>query len=338
MRYSRQILFSPIGESGQGKISSKHVMIIGAGALGSGIAEALVRSGIGQLTLIDRDYVEMSNLQRQQLYCERDAKEQLPKAIAAKKRLEAINSNVKIHVDVLDISSQEIMSKAKHVQLIIDATDNFDTRLMINDVAEKLSIPWIYGACVGSSGITFAIVPGQTPCFNCLWKSVPIHSAQTCDTIGVISSAVNMVVAYQMTDALKILVEDWQALSRKLIFFDLWNNVHKEIDVSQVKNKDCPSCGEAPTYPYLSYNKLMQSTVLCGRDTVQIRRPETYSFNLTELEEKFSKQELVVQRNPYLLTIDFNPQKMVIFKDGRVLIHGTQDISEAKRLYYKFLG
>ncbi|MEK5443957.1 MULTISPECIES: thiazole biosynthesis adenylyltransferase ThiF [unclassified Fredinandcohnia] len=336
-RYSRQELFTPIGLEGQKKIRSKHVLIVGAGALGTGSAEGLVRAGIGKLTIVDRDYVEWTNLQRQQLYSEEDAANRLPKAVAAKQRLEKINSEVDIRAHVMDVSIQEIENIIDHVDLIIDATDNFDIRMLLNDASQKYKIPWIYGACVGSYGISYAILPGQTPCLHCLLETVPMGGL-TCDTVGIISPAVQMVVAYQVTEALKILVEDYDALRSKLVSFDLWKNQHTAIKVDRVKKESCLSCGTNPTYPFLSYENQTKSAVLCGRDSVQIRPSEKIERDLDSLAELLSTQGGKVERNPYLLSFQKGQNRMVIFKDGRVLIHGTKDLLEAKSLYHRYLG
>ncbi|MCH1627079.1 thiazole biosynthesis adenylyltransferase ThiF [Fredinandcohnia quinoae] len=335
-RYSRQEIFAPIGVDGQVKIRSKHVLIIGAGALGTGSAEGLVRAGIGKVTIVDRDYVEWSNLQRQQLYVESDAVKRLPKAIAAKERLKQVNSEVDIHAHIMDVSVEEIEQLIQGVDLMIDATDNFDIRMLLNDTSQKYNIPWIYGACVGSYGISYTILPGKTPCLNCLLETVPMGGL-TCDTAGIISPAVQMVVAYQITEALKILVEDFDALRGKLVSFDLWKNQHTAINVDKVKKKSCLSCGTDRSYPYLSYENQTKSAVLCGRESVQIRPAERMERDLDELAEILSAQGKV-DKNPYLLSFTVSEHRMVIFKDGRVLVHGTKDISVAKSLYHRYLG
>jgi len=336
-RYSRQEIFPPIGKSGQEKISTKHVLVIGAGALGSACAEALVRSGIGQLTIVDRDYVEWSNLQRQQLYTEKEAENRLPKVIAAKNRLTAINSSVAIEAVIADASVLELEEWAKQVDLIIDATDNFETRMIINDVSQKLGVPWIYGACVGSYGISYTIIPEKTPCLTCLLETVPLGGL-TCDTAGIISPAVSMVVSYQISEALKILVGDLDSLRNKLVSFDLWKNQHSAIKVDKLKKDDCPSCGQHRSYPYLSFENQTKTAVLCGRDSVQIRPSLSIARDLETLEKVLVNQGGIVERNPYLLSFNVNPHRLVVFKDGRVLIHGTKDISEAKALYHRYLG
>ncbi|EIM04936.1 UBA/THIF-type NAD/FAD binding protein, partial [Planococcus antarcticus DSM 14505] len=202
-RYSRQELFEPIGKEGQAKLRNKHVLVIGAGALGTGCAEMLVRAGIGKITIADRDYVEWSNLQRQQLYTEEEAKQRTPKAIAAKKHLTLINSKVEVRCHVMDVSVEEMEQLVVGVDLILDASDNFDIRMIINDISQKHRIPWIYGACVGSYGISYTIIPGETPCLNCLLENIPMGGV-TCDTVGIISPAVQMVVSFQISEALKI--------------------------------------------------------------------------------------------------------------------------------------
>ncbi|NRD80685.1 thiazole biosynthesis adenylyltransferase ThiF [Bacillus sp. BRMEA1] len=336
-RYSRQELFPAIGKEGQQKISEKHVLIIGAGALGSANAEALVRAGIGKLTLVDRDYVEWSNLQRQQLYSEEDAKHRLPKVIAAKNRLRAINSDIEIKTLIADASVLELEEWARQVDLIIDATDNFETRMIINDVSQKYRVPWIYGACVGSYGLTFTIIPGKTPCLSCLLESVPLGGL-TCDTAGIISPAVSMVVSYQISEALKILVGAIDSLQNKLVSFDLWKNQHSSIKADKLKKEDCLSCGNHRSYPYLSFENQTKTAVLCGRDSVQIRPSAPVKRDLEALEIILAKQGGTVQRNPYLISCNLNNNRLVIFRDGRVLVHGTKDINEAKALYHRYLG
>lgn len=336
-RYSRQELFTPIGTEGQARLRKKHVLIIGAGALGTGNAEILVRAGIGKLTIVDRDYVEWSNLQRQQLYTEKEAGERIPKAIAAKERLQQVNSDVEISAHIMDASVEEMEQLVRGVDLILDATDNFDIRMIINDISQKHDIPWIYGACVGSYGISYAILPGETPCLNCLLGTVPMGGA-TCDTVGIISPAVQMVVSYQTTEALKILTEDMQSLSGKLVSFDLWKNQHAAINVKAAKKETCLSCGPERVYPFLAFENQTKTAVLCGRDTVQIRPSRIEDRSLETLAVLLSKQAGEISHNAYLLSFSTDSHRMVVFKDGRVLIHGTKDIAEAKSLYYRYLG
>ncbi len=336
-RYSRQELFAPIGKAGQEKIKYKHVLVLGCGALGSSLTEMLVRGGIGHLTMIDRDYVEMSNLQRQNLFTESDALERQPKAIAAKKRLLAINSDVRMTAIVADATVPMLEELLPDIDLIIDATDNFETRMILNDLSQQFMIPWIYGACVGSVGMSFTILPGKTPCLNCLLNAIPMQG-MTCDTGGIISPAVQMTTAHQVSEAMKILVEDFDALRGDYLYFDLWRNESKTIRVGKVKNKDCLSCGEKPSYPFLAKENQMKPTVLCGRDTVQIRPARETEIDFTKLSEQLEKAGFDVSINPFLLSVQFETERMVIFKDGRAMVHGTKDIAHAKTIYHRFLG
>ncbi|MCU5324328.1 molybdopterin-synthase adenylyltransferase MoeB [Bacillus cereus] len=335
-RYSRQQLFKPIGDRGQEKIRNKHVLIVGAGALGSANAESFVRAGIGKLTIIDRDYVEWSNLQRQQLYSEEDAREKLPKAIAAKNQLEKLNSEVQIDAFVMDACAENLEGLLENVDVIIDATDNFDIRFIINDLSQKYNIPWVYGSCVGSYGMSYTIIPQETPCLHCVLKNVPVTGV-TCDTAGIISPTVQIVAAYQVAEALKILVEDFSAIRKTFFMFDIWSNQNHFIKLGKIKTDDCPSCGLNRTYPYLSYENQTKVAVLCGRNTVQIRTVESRQYNFDDI-EKVLKKLGEVDRNPYLLSCQLDEYRVVIFRDGRVFIHGTNDISKAKQLYYRVFG
>ncbi|MCD7035219.1 ThiF family adenylyltransferase [Metabacillus sp. GX 13764] len=336
-RYSRQILFSPIGEEGQKKIRQKKVVLIGAGALGSGTAEALVRAGIGSLVIIDRDYVDESNLQRQQLYTEQDAGEQLPKAEAAKRRLEKINSDVSIIGYIADADPLFLEPHLKDTNLIMDGTDNFETRYMINDLAVKHGIPWIYGACVSSYGITYTILPGETPCLTCLMKKMPLGGA-TCDTAGIISPAVSMVTAHQTADALKILTDQKDKLKKELLSFDIWEGQYTSIKVSKMKKDSCPTCGTERVYPYLQAENTSRTAVLCGRDTVQIRPPEHNLLNVGEKAEQLQGKVEGLFHNPFLLSFQAGELRLVAFKDGRVLVHGTKKTAEAKSVYHRYFG
>jgi len=336
-RYSRQILFSPIGEKGQEQIRKKHILVVGAGALGTANAEMIARAGIGKLTIVDRDYVEWSNLQRQQLYIEEDAQNRIPKAVAAKLHLKKINSEVEVHSYVEDVTSANIEELAEGVDLIIDATDNFETRLLINDVALKHEIPWIYGGCVGSYGLSFTIIPHETPCLHCLLKHIPFDG-MTCDTVGVISPIVSMVASHQTSEALKLLVGDEENRRGKLVSFDLWKNQYSSINMDRLKNNACPTCGTNPVYPYLTAEMETKAAVLCGRDTVQIRPSETKQFSFAQVAERVKPLADAFLENTFLMSFTFGEHRIVLFKDGRALIHGTKDISEAKKIYHRYVG
>ncbi|CAH2713995.1 hypothetical protein BACCIP111895_01149 [Neobacillus rhizosphaerae] len=336
-RYSRQVLFPGIGKEGQAKISSKHVLIIGAGALGSGSAEVLTRAGVGKLTIVDRDYVEASNLQRQQLYTEEDVAEKLPKAAAAEKRLKAINSDVKIISIIGDATPELLEDLVVGVDVMLDATDNFETRMAMNDVSQKYKIPWIYGACVGSYGMSFSMIPGKTPCLNCLLRTIPLQG-MTCDTGGIISPTVQMVIAHQTAEALKMLVEDWESVRTSFVSFDLWRNQYTSMKMSKAKFPGCLSCGDERTYPFLDHENMTKTTVLCGRDTVQIRPSIKGELSLDRLAGQLNSLGYTVKGNPYLLSVEMGKERMVIFQDGRALIHGTKDLTHAKSIYQRILG
>ncbi|MDC2944152.1 thiazole biosynthesis adenylyltransferase ThiF [Bacillus thuringiensis] len=336
-RYSRQELFSPIGEEGQQKIREKHVLIIGAGALGSANAEMFVRAGVGTVTIVDRDYVDWSNLQRQQLYAESDVENNLPKAVAAKKRLEEINSEVGVKALVQDVTAEELEELVTNVNVMIDATDNFETRFIVNDIAQKYSIPWIYGACVGSYGLSYTILPSKTPCLSCLLQSIPLGGA-TCDTAGIISPAVSLVVSHQVTEALKLLVEDYESLRDGLVSFDVWKNEYSCMNVQKLRKHNCPSCGENALYPYLNKENTSKTAVLCGRNTVQIRPPYKEEMDFERYKELLNDRVNDLNVNPYLLSFSVEEKRLVAFKDGRVLVHGTKDISEAKTVYHRYFG
>ncbi|WP_394137649.1 MoeB/ThiF family adenylyltransferase [Cytobacillus oceanisediminis] len=337
VRYSRQILFPPIGKEGQKKLGEKHVFIVGAGALGAANAETLARAGVGKLTIADRDYVEWSNLQRQQLYCEEDADQKTPKAIAAANRLKAINSEVQIIPRIMDVGVQELEELIEGVDLIIDSTDNFDIRFLINDIAQKHRVPWIYGGCVGSYGLSYTILPGVSPCLQCLMDKLPLGGI-TCDTAGVIQPAIQMVVSHQSAEALKILAEDFESLRGTLVSFDIWKNHYSSINVSSLKNSECRSCGPNPSYPFLAYENQTKTALLCGRDSVQIRPSALQNIDFAYLEKVLVSQGIKVESNPYLLSFSIGEKRLVVFKDGRVLVHGVKDVLQAKNLYHRYLG
>ncbi|UOQ86605.1 MoeB/ThiF family adenylyltransferase [Gracilibacillus salinarum] len=336
-RYHRQMLFEPIGESGQEQLAASHVGIVGAGALGSSNAEMLSRAGVGTITLIDRDYVELSNLQRQHLFTEQDAENRIPKAIAAKEKLKHINSETKVHALVEDLGAEELEKLISDFDVVIDATDNFETRFIINDCCQKYQKPWIYGGCVGSYGLTFTVMPETSPCLHCLMEHIPADGA-TCDTVGIISPAVHMVVAHQVAEVLKLLTGNLKVLSKKLVAFDMWSNQRSEINVENLKKEDCPSCGNQQ-YPYLSYDAQLKPAVLCGRNTVQIRPAAGKQFNLAQIKRNLEMNEaLEPEANPYLLSFKVQSWRIVLFQDGRTFIHGTKDIQEAKKLYFRYIG
>lgn len=331
-RYQKQALF--LGDKGQAGIQDAQVLIIGAGALGSASAEMLARAGIGTLTIVDRDYVEYSNLQRQQLYTEADANGKLPKAVAAKTRLQQINSEITINSHIMDINASNIEALLKNQSILIDATDNFETRMVVNDAAVKHSVPFIFGACVGSYGLTFPIIPGQTPCLHCLMNHLPLDG-MTCDTVGVISPIVQIIASLQVTQALKLLTG--HKLVPTLQSLEIWKNEKSEINIANMKNTHCPTCSEQATYPYLSYENQTKTDVLCGRDAVQIRPSSPLPIPIQSLREHIKPLVTKITINPYLLSCTFEDYRVVIFKDGRAIIHGTNDASKARTIYNRII-
>ncbi|AVV59051.1 thiamine biosynthesis protein ThiF [Paenibacillus glucanolyticus] len=337
-RYSRQERFAPFGSEGQQRLASSHVLVLGAGALGSAVAETLVRAGVGHVTIVDRDYVEWSNLQRQQLFTEQDAIDRLPKAIAAAKRLTEINSDGIIDGIVMDVRAQELSILCQGADLIMDATDNFETRLIVNDIGFKLGIPWIYGGCVGSSGMSYTFLPGETPCLNCLLRTIPL-GGDTCDINGILPQAVQIVAAHQTMEAMKLLSGQRNALRKKMLSFDLWRNERVEFGVDRAKKSDCPTCGEHPDYPYLTSANVDKSEVLCGRDTVQIRPARPLQLDLHEVADRLNRlQQGKATVTPYMIIYQADPHRLVIFGDGRTLVHGTSDLAKARTLYHKYVG
>ncbi|NYF23340.1 ThiF family adenylyltransferase [Sporosarcina sp. JAI121] len=336
-RFSRQMLFKQIGQVGQEKLGTAHVVIIGCGALGSAVSETLVRAGVGKLTIADRDYVEPSNLQRQQLFTEQDARDGIPKVIAAEKRLKMIREEVDI-VTVLDHVDGPVMEQiAEEADLIMDATDNFETRLLINDMAWKRGIPWVYGACVGSSGTVFPFVPGQSACFRCLLPVLPSVN-ETCDTSGIIAPAVQITAAHQSAEALKWLTRNENAMRRKVFHFDVWNNTHVEAGISRMRNEVCETCGETPTYPALHRSEGTGYAVLCGRDTVQIIPSASRSLTIAEGEKVAERLGAPYKMTPFFVEFNAEGYRCVLFGNGRLLIHGLKDMKEGRKLYHQLFG
>ncbi|MFZ4452963.1 ThiF family adenylyltransferase [Salibacterium aidingense] len=333
-RFSRQVKFHGIGEKGQQLLAEKHVLIVGAGALGSAGAETLARAGVGHLTIIDRDYVEYSNLNRQQLYTEKDADLPMPKAEAAKARLEAVNSEIRIDA-VTGEADLAFLERVQPVDLLLDALDNFDTRMLLNDFSQKYNIPWIYGACVGSYGLTYTIVPGQTPCLHCLMEEIPLDG-ETCDTAGIIAPAVQMVSSHQTTETLKLLTGQYEKRRGTLLSFDLWNNEWSSLGIERLQKADCPSCGAHPQYPFLEYRNRAKTEVLCGRDAVQVRPGSKQFLSLPDLKNRYQAQ--VKKENPHLLVLGLEDKRFVIFQDGRTIIHGENNKAKARALYQKYIG
>jgi molybdopterin-synthase adenylyltransferase len=336
-RYSRQILFKPIGQAGQQKLLNSRAVIVGAGALGTVIANHLVRAGVGYVRLIDRDLVELSNLQRQSLYDEEDAAGNLPKVIAAENKLRKINSTVKVEAIITDLNLDNAEELISDFDVIVDGTDNFSTRYLINDVSVKYGIPWVYGGAVSSRGMFAVFIPGKTPCYRCLFPEVPVGLGETCDTIGVLSPLTDIIGSFEAVEALKLLVGAEHNPNLEQI--DIWFPSSLQMDISAGHNPECPTCVHQQ-FEFLdrSSDHQVAYAVLCGRDTVQINPRNIKEFDLKSLAKRLGESGKV-SVNSFLLR--FSPNKevsMVFFKDGRVLVHGLNEVVEAKKYYARYVG
>ena len=335
-RYSRQILFDGIGEEGQRRLLESFVVIIGCGALGTAQAEALARAGVGRLLVVDRDFVEDSNLQRQTMFTERDAAERLPKAVACVNHLTEINSEIKAEAVVADVNHSNVERIIKGCDLVLDGTDNFATRYLINDACVKQETPWVYGAAVGSYGVTMTVRPYKTPCLRCIFEEAPAAaSAPTCDTAGVIMPIISVVAATQVSEALKLLTGQHAKLHGSLMQFDVWNNEWRRIKLDG-PSPDCQTCALGR---YLSLEALEgdSAAVLCGRDAVQISPRRAGLINLDALAERL-RGAGQVQLNPYLLRLRAGQYELTIFRDARAIIRGTDDVPTARSLYARYVG
>lgn len=331
-RYSRQKLFKPIGPNGQDKLASSSVLIVGMGALGTVLASHMVRAGAGMLRMVDRDYVEWSNLQRQMLYDEEDASLSLPKAVAAQRKLAKINSDVRLEHHVTDVTPLNVEKLLDGIDLVLDGTDNFRTRLLLNDACFKKGVPFVYGGAVSAQGMTAMLVPGETCCLRCLIGSGD-SGGQTCDTVGVIAPIVDIVASFQAVEALKYLVGDKDARRGGLLSLEVWHFHAMNLALPEPK-RDCPTC-QTGAYPALTPDQDGVST-LCGRDTVQIQGRKSLDLELWE--QRLSPVG-AVSRNAFLLRAELpEGERLVLFPDGRVLVQGTEDSVRARTLYDRYIG
>lgn len=332
-RYSRQILFPGIGQEGQKKLAQSRVVIVGCGATGACVSSLLARAGVGHLRIIDRDYVEASNLQRQVLFDEADAAESLPKAVAAARKIAAFNSDIQVEPEVADLTPENVLSLLGAADLILDATDNFETRYLINDFAVKQSRPWIYAAAIGSYAATMNVLPGDTACLSCIFPAPPQGTVETCDTAGILNAAVNLVGSIQAAEALKFLVGAKDRLRRTLLSFDVWTNDQAEIAAGRPR-PDCLTCAKQD-FAYLSGKGRAQIT-LCGRNSVQIHeRQRPVDFN--EITARLQPHG-TVKHNNFILKFWREPYELTLFPDGRAIIKGTTDTGVARSLYARFIG
>jgi molybdopterin/thiamine biosynthesis adenylyltransferase len=334
-RYSRQTLFHGIGVEGQRRLASGRVAIVGCGATGSALAGLLARAGVGELRIIDRDYVEPSNLQRQSLFDEKDALESLPKAIAAARKIASFNSEIAVEPEVNDLTPANIEGLLEGMDLILDGTDNFETRYLLNDYAVKQSIPWIYSAAVGSYGVTMNILPAKTACLACIFPDSPRGIVETCETSGILNSAVSVVASIAVTEVLKLLVAgpDAPQLRRTLLSFDVWTNEHGEISAAQPR-PDCRACG-TKDFIHLAGEGRAHIT-LCGRNSVQIHEHQR-PIDFAEMDRRLQPHG-VVRHNDFVLKFWHDPYEMTLFPDGRAIIKGTTDTAIARSLYARYVG
>lgn len=339
-RYSRQILFAEIGEAGQQRLLHSSAVLVGCGALGTALANLLVRSGVGRLRIVDRDFVEPSNLQRQTLFEEVDAQEALPKAIAAERRLRAINSGVSVEGVVADLGPKNAAELLGGFPLILDGTDNFETRFLLNDAAIHFGVPWIYAAVVGSYGVTLTVRPGETACLACVLETgggangaAAARDEETCDTVGVLGAAAGAIASVEATEALKLLLGKKEAPGGRLVSFDVWSGKFQSVQVA--RNPGCRACVrrdlrylEGEAQPHLT---------MCGRDSVQIHERRR-QLDLAALGRRLASTVPEVRQNGFLLRFRIPPYEMTVFADGRAIIKGTRDTSVARSLYARYLG
>ncbi len=332
-RYSRQVLFSGIGAEGQERIERSHVALVGVGATGSAAAGLLARAGVGRLTLVDRDFVEESNLQRQVLFDEADAREALPKAEAARRKIALFNSDVRVEAHVADLTPGNIHELLQGTDLVLDATDNFETRYLLNDYALEQGRPWIYAAAVGAYAVTMNILPGETACLACIFPEAPGGTVETCDTAGILNTAVNVAASMEVAEALKYLTGQPERMRRTLLSVDQWSNEWSEVKTDRPR-ADCRVCGERD-FAHLRGEGRAHIT-LCGRNSVQIHehgRP----VNFAELAERL-RPHGDVRSNDMLLRFQRGEHTLTVFKDGRAIVQGTTDVGLARSLYARFVG
>ena len=314
---------------------ASRAVLVGCGALGTIQASLLVRAGVGTLRLVDRDFVEESNLQRQILYAEADARAALPKAVAAERELRAVNSLVRVEGLVEDLDPASAERLLGGFDLILDATDNLDTRLLINDFAVKSGTPWVYGACVSSHGMTFTVLPGEGACFQCLFGAPVAGPAASCDTAGVLGPAVGVVASLQAAEALKILSGRRDRVSRRLTAVDVWGNQLDSLDLPP-RDPECPCCGRRE-FAWLEGRHGTDALSLCGRDSVQVGRREGQKLDLEELERRLAPLG-PVERNRFLLRASIGAHRLTVFADGRAIVGGTSDPALARSLYARYVA
>lgn len=337
-RYDRQTRFAPLGEEGQRKLAAGRALVCGCGALGSVIAGTLVRAGVGCVRIVDRDFVELNNLQRQFLYDEQDVVDALPKAIAAAEKLRRINSAVTVEPVVADVTHENIDRLAADVDVIVDGTDNFATRFLVNDYAVKHGKPWIYGGAIGAEGQSMTILPGETACLACLLpEAPPPGTTPTCDTAGILGPIVGVIASIEAAEALKILSGHRETVSRSLTVVELWDNRIRRVDLGRLRERsDCRVCRHGE-YAWLRGERGGDTAVLCGRNAVQLAPPQPISLSLEQLAARLAGVGPIVQ-NPFLLRLSVDGYQLTVFPDGRTIVSGTDDVAVARTLQAKYVG
>lgn len=335
-RYSRQVRFRGIGSRGQERIRAGRVLVIGCGGLGTAIVNLLARAGVGTITVVDRDLVEFSNLQRQLLFDEADALAGTPKAVAAAEACARINSEVIVVPVVADVVAGNVEAMVSGMDVVLDATDNLQTRYLLNDACIKAGVPWIYGGAVGSNGMTMTVVPGETACLRCLWPDPPsAGTTTTCATVGVLGASVAIVAALQWTEAIKLLVGDRDHLSRTLRYLDLWSNDFEQGE-AVAPFPDCPCCGQR-RFEFLDRATGGDAVTLCGSDAVQVRPVTARQLDLAALAQKLAPAgDVTVTR--FMLRLETDGRELTVFPDGRAIVKGTSDAAAARSLYSQYLG
>ncbi len=338
-RYSRQMRFAGIGEKGQRKLLESRVTLCGCGALGTVLANALVRGGVGHVRIVDRDFIETHNLQRQILFDETDVAANLPKAEAAARKLRVVNSAVTVEPVVTDIDRTNIETLCADADVILDGTDNFEVRYLINDVAVKLGKPWVYGGSIGSHGQTMTILPGKTPCLRCVFEAAPAPGeAGTCETAGVLGPIVSIVASFQAAEAFKILTGQLDRVNRDLVYIDVWENITRRIKVAPLLGKvDCPCC-RRHRFEWLEGEQGSQTTSLCGRNAVQVAHRLPAKLNFEEMAHHLREMGGNVSFNRFMLRFSAETYEFTVFPDGRAIIKGTDDAERARTLYAKYIG
>jgi molybdopterin/thiamine biosynthesis adenylyltransferase len=343
-RYLKQMLFGGVGREGQQRLAESRVLLIGCGALGCVLADSLVRAGVGLIRIVDRDFVELTNLQRQVLFNEQDVADHLPKVIAAERRLRSVNSEVTVEPVVADVDWSNIGGLAEGMFLILDGTDNFEIRYLINDVSLETGIPWIFTGCTGSVGQVMPVFPGDSACLRCLMPSPPPPgSTETCDTAGVLGPAVNVVASFQAALALRILTGHAEQIERRLTIIDVWTSSFRQVDVSTLReNSQCPACQQGERL-WLHGTQKSASTILCGRNAVQVTPSQKLTLGLADMAHRLQASGEVTV-NPFLVRLKVSesfgvhPVEMTIFPDGRAIIRGTEDPALARTLYSRYIG